>query len=682
MRKLSTLVFVVLSLILPALSFSQSSSPVWFTLNAPEGSVITASSTITLRFGQVASTCAAVMGSGPCSGVSVGTPSPEVWTSPKTFTPTSGSATVNVVVTATSFGGVDPIPGVYKTVQIQEQTNSQTITINGQSVTVPGLSSSPSSPPSSSGAWLTLNAPDGSVITASGSITLRYGQLASTCSVVSVSSGPCRGANPGGTTPETWTSPQTFSPLSGSSTVSVTVSTAAFNNVDPLPGVYKTVQIQQKTTAQTIIVNGQSRTVPGTSTPPSSSVWFTLTAPEGTVITASAPITLRYGQLASTCAVVAVNSGPCQGASPGRPTPETWTSPQTFSPSSGSTTASVTVSTAAFNNVDPIPGVYKTVQIQEKTNTQTITVNGQSVTVPGTSTQPTCQLVANPSSINFQNTTVGYTLSSSGSITSNCPTTVTVSSVQVSGPYSVSGFQSPFSLASGQTQNYSAVFAPTTTGTANGTIAFVSNAATNPNVSVSLTGTGVGSTQVATLSSSATSLAFGNVAVNNAQSKTVTITNSGSTTITVSAVRVTGTGFSISSVTTPFTLAASQSRQITVTLTPTANGSASGTLTITSNASNSTLTVSLTGTGVSPANRTVTLSWNPSSSQVSGYNIYRSTVSGGPYSKINSSTITTVSYSDQTVVGGATYYYTITAVGTNGTQSGYSNQATVVIPNP
>jgi len=556
MRKLSTLVFVALSLILPALSFAQSSSPVWFTLNAPEGSVITASSSITLRFGQVASTCAAVMSSGPCSGVSVGAPSPEAWTSPKTFTPASGSASVSVVVNTATFGGVDPLPGVYKTVRIQEKTTAQTITANGQSVTVPG-----------------------------------------------------------------------------------------------------------------------------TSTPSSSQVWFTLSAPEGAAITAPAAITLRYGQLASTCSVVSVSSGPCQGASVGKPTPETWTSPQTFNPAGGASSVKVTVSTATFNNVDPLPGVYKTVQILEKTTTQPITVNGQSITVPGTSSPATCQLVATPAAITFQNTTVGYTLSSTGSITSNCPTTVTVSSVRLSGPYTVSGFQTPFSLASGQKQNYTAVFAPTATGTANGNITFTSNASTTPNLSVSLTGTGVGSTQVATLTTSATSLAFGNVAVNIAQSKTVTITNSGSSSITVSAVRVAGTGFSISPVTTPFILTANQTRQITVILTPTTSGSASGALTITSNASNPTLTIPLSGTGVSSTKRAVTLSWNPSSSPVSGYNIYRSTVSGGSYSKINSSTITTASYTDQTVVGGSTYYYTVTAVSAN-MQSGYSNEVKVVVPTP
>jgi hypothetical protein len=345
---------------------------------------------------------------------------------------------------------------------------------------------------------------------------------------------------------------------------------------------------------------------------------------------------------------------------------------------------SIAVTTSTFNNLDPLPGVYKTVQILEIVAPQTITVNGQSVTVPGTSTQTACELVAKPSSINFQDTTVGYTLSSSGSIVSNCPAAVTVSSVLISGPYSTSGLQTPFSLASGQTQNYTAIFAPTAAGTTNGTISFISNAATNGKLSVSLTGTGIAPpNQAATLSSSATSLNFGSVALNDAQTQTLTITNSGSTAVTVSSVQAAGTGFSIGALTTPFTLAASRSRQITIIFTPTVNGSASGAVTITSNASNSTLRVPLAGTGASSTTtHTVDLSWNGSSSQVSGYNIYRATVTSGPYSKVNSSTIATTTYTDQTVTGGSTYYYTATAVGTNGVESASSNEASVVVPSP
>jgi hypothetical protein len=522
----------------------------------------------------------------------------------------------------------------------------------------------------SSSVWFTLNAPEGSVITASGPITLRYGQLVSTCAVT-LTYGPCNGVPVGTPTPETWISPQTFSP-SGSSSISFIVSNDTFG-IDPLPGVYKTVQIQEQATAQTITINGQSVTVPGLA---SSVVWFTLNAPEGSVITASEPIMLRYGQLVSTCAVTLTYS-PCNGVPVGTPTPETWISPQTFSPS-GSSTISFIVSNDTFG-IDPLPGVYKTVQIQEQATALTIIINGQSVTVPGLSDSSSCQLVANPSSINFQNTTLGYTLSFPASLTSNCSTAIAVSAVQVSGPYSVSGIKTPFSIYPNQTQNYTVVFAPTAAGSANGSINFLSNA--NSNVSVTLNGSGV-TGSLATLTRSSTSLSFGNVGVNSAQSQTVTITNAGSTSITVSSVGVTGTGFLLGSLTTPFTLRAGLSQQITVTFSPAATGSNLGALTITSNAPNSPLSVSLVGTGVAAVNHTIALSWTGSVSQVAGYNVYRSTVSGGPYSAVNSSLVTTTSYQDQTVVSGTSYCYTVTAVGTNGIESGYSNEADVAVPNP
>ena len=72
---------------------------------------------------------------------------------------------------------------------------------------------------------------------------------------------------------------------------------------------------------------------------------------------------------------------------------------------------------------------------------------------------------------------------------------------------------------------------------------------------------------------------------------------------------------------------------------------------------------------------TVNLSWNASKSQVAGYNVYRGTTSGGPYTKINASLDTTTNYLDSTVQNGQTYYYVTTSVGVDGDESKYSNQA-------
>jgi hypothetical protein len=104
-----------------------------------------------------------------------------------------------------------------------------------------------------------------------------------------------------------------------------------------------------------------------------------------------------------------------------------------------------------------------------------------------------------------------------------------------------------------------------------------------------------------------------------------------------------------------------------------------GSVTITSNASNSPLTISVSGTGV-VVTHSATLSWTASTSVVVGYNAYRSSISGGPYTKLNSAPDASTTFTDSSVVSGQTYYYVVTAVDSNNVESVYSNQATAVIP--
>jgi len=89
----------------------------------------------------------------------------------------------------------------------------------------------------------------------------------------------------------------------------------------------------------------------------------------------------------------------------------------------------------------------------------------------------------------------------------------------------------------------------------------------------------------------------------------------------------------------------------------------------------------LTGVGTAAAQHSVALTWDASSgSDVVGYNVYRGTAKGGPYSKINSSLESSTAYTDNSVALGETYYYVTTSVDGSGNESGYSNQATAVIP--
>ena len=69
----------------------------------------------------------------------------------------------------------------------------------------------------------------------------------------------------------------------------------------------------------------------------------------------------------------------------------------------------------------------------------------------------------------------------------------------------------------------------------------------------------------------------------------------------------------------------------------------------------------------------VSLSWSPVTG-AAGYNIYRSTTSGGSYSKIATG-VTTTTYTDTGLTNGVTYYYYVKAVDSSGMEGQPSNEA-------
>jgi hypothetical protein len=80
----------------------------------------------------------------------------------------------------------------------------------------------------------------------------------------------------------------------------------------------------------------------------------------------------------------------------------------------------------------------------------------------------------------------------------------------------------------------------------------------------------------------------------------------------------------------------------------------------------------------------VNLSWIAStSSNVMGYNVLRSTTSGGPYQQINTGgLVASTLFTDSSMVSGNTYYYVAVAVDNLGNTSTGSNQTTAVVPYP
>ena len=297
------------------------------------------------------------------------------------------------------------------------------------------------------------------------------------------------------------------------------------------------------------------------------------------------------------------------------------------------------------------------------------------ISLSGTAVTPG-YLTANPSSENFGSIQVGGSQTQYESLTNSGGSSVTISQVTASGNgFTLSGFVAPQTLSSGQSITFSVAFAPTLSGTASGSLSVVSDAS-DPSLSVTLSGTGTSAGQ---LSVSPGSMSFGTVTVGATQSQTGALSAGGSS-VTVSSASSSSSEFALSGIAFPLTIAAGQSVPFKLTFAPQVSGSTSANILFSSNASDSSLAESASGTGAVP--HTVDLSWSPSSSTVAGYNVYRGGVSGGPYTRINSSLGVLASYTDTSVQSGQTYYYVTTAVDSNGVESGHSNEASALVPTP
>jgi hypothetical protein len=252
--------------------------------------------------------------------------------------------------------------------------------------------------------------------------------------------------------------------------------------------------------------------------------------------------------------------------------------------------------------------------------------------------------------------------------------TTTISSVVANvTAFAVQGLPLPLSLTPGQSFTFTVTFSPQSAGLFSGSLKIM-----NPKNSTSgwvpLTGTGSSTGQ---LSLSPASVSFGNVTVGTTASQTGKLSAVGAN-VTITSASSSSSEFSLSGLSLPVTLAAGQSVPYSVKFTPQSGGTASATLSFASNMS--TATESLTGSGVSAAQHSVSLSWNPSASQVTGYNVYRGATAGGPYAKLNSTPDANTAFMDSSVASSHTYYYVTTAVNSSGQESGYSNQVRAAIP--
>ena len=286
-------------------------------------------------------------------------------------------------------------------------------------------------------------------------------------------------------------------------------------------------------------------------------------------------------------------------------------------------------------------------------------------------------LTANPSSINFGTVPLGTSATKTQTLTNSGTTNVSIGSVGSGVPFWVTGLTTPMTLAPGASVTFYAHFHPQSAGTASGGLIALSSA-NDYRVVVPLSGTVAGSGQ---LSIAPATLTFGSVPVGSTKSMTATLSATGAG-VTIASDSLTSSEFSVSGLPLPLTLAAGQTRSFTISFTPQSSGTASASLSLKTGVSSTAAIEALAGSGAAATQHSVNLSWQPSASQVIGYNVYRGAKSGGPYAQLTSAADAATAYTDASVQGGQTYYYVVTAINSSKQESTYSNQVQAVVPAP
>ena len=75
------------------------------------------------------------------------------------------------------------------------------------------------------------------------------------------------------------------------------------------------------------------------------------------------------------------------------------------------------------------------------------------------------------------------------------------------------------------------------------------------------------------------------------------------------------------------------------------------------------------------------VAWTASATSNVTYNVYRGTVSGGPYT-LQGTGISQLTFRDESVTPGTTYYYVVTAVDANHVEGAHSSEQSATVWTP
>ncbi len=288
-------------------------------------------------------------------------------------------------------------------------------------------------------------------------------------------------------------------------------------------------------------------------------------------------------------------------------------------------------------------------------------------------------LNVNPPTLYFGNVNIGNEVTQTVTMSNLGSGNTIVSAASVTGSgFTIDSPSFPLTLTPGSSQPVTITFAPQDSGTVVGVITFTSDAQGSP--VISLVASGNGNEPVTSATAVPSDVSFGNVTLGTTSYQEIIVYNTGNTPVTVNSAGITGAGFNLNPVSFPITIPVNGFESFIVSFAPLSLGGASGNITFNTDAQGNPPVSTLSGTGITMGSHSANLLWNFSTSDVALYQIYRGNTSGGPYALVGVVLGTMNSFNDYTISGATTYYYVVTAVGSNGYTSIYSNEAVAVVP--
>jgi len=292
-----------------------------------------------------------------------------------------------------------------------------------------------------------------------------------------------------------------------------------------------------------------------------------------------------------------------------------------------------------------------------------------------------------PSAVEFKSVVIGQKNSQTLSVSNSSSVPISLQRFAISGAaFSLNPVKSPLLLAPGEHANLTIVFAPSSNAQLTGSLVITSSDLKTP-VAVPLSGDGEKATPA--LAASPAAINFGTRAVKSSTSQSITLKNTGNIAVSIDSVGLSSSSFSVSGLDKGVSLAPNQQLEFQVWFRPTASGASSAAIAVATPALPAPLKIALSGSANASAppadagsSHSVNLDWSPSTSVVAGYHVYRSSSSGGPFSRITNSLIAALNYRDASVEAGAHYFYVVTAVESNGAESVFSNEVAASIPSP